>query len=77
MIYGELDMNCELCDYGSPLILIDSGNRFNLCPNHLLKLVTHNLSRKEFINLVSNHGNTTHYLHDDFYDEKGRSLQPM
>ncbi len=68
-------MTCDICDYDKPLTLIDHDVVFVLCPNHLFKLVTHDLSPEEAKKLIKKHGNKTFYLHNDFYDDQGNALQ--
>lgn len=79
---GEKGVKCEACEEAEEQdILVDAYRKakpYHVCSNCLLALVMHRLTPKEFGNLIKNgHLNTEHYLHDDFYDEDGKALQPM
>lgn len=67
-------MNCELCDSDIVYVLDTGDTVFVLCPNHLESLVNYNLTVDEVKQLRQTHGDKTFYLHNDFYDEEGRSV---
>lgn len=54
---------------------------WQFCPNHSilvgLRTIQHALRPDEWAFFMSRAGMTTFMLHDDFYDEDGRALQPM
>jgi len=68
-------MKCELCDFEGAYSLDVGTTIFTLCPNHLQKLINHNLEPKEAKKLIDKHGQKTFYLHVDFYDDEGRTMQ--
>ena len=51
---------------------------YKVCSNCLLPLVGEALDKKQFKNLLkSGHKDEEFLLHEDFYDEEGRALQPV
>jgi hypothetical protein len=73
-------MRCQACKERNEQYIVTSlGERpsYHLCGNCILQLVTENLSKEQFMNLLkSGHSANEFYLHSDFYDERGRALQP-
>jgi hypothetical protein len=73
---------CEACqNAGIQWRLLDelrpTAKPYNVCSNCLIELTTTSLKPKEFKNLLkSGHKEGEFLLHEDFYDEKGRALQP-
>lgn len=54
------------------------GTEYFLCPNCMLRLITCSLSKSQVNNLLGNgHTRKEFYLHNDFYDDIGISLQPL
>ncbi len=73
-------VKCDICNYTNALSLTDHEDNitFNLCPNHLLQLITHSLGKEEVLILIKKYSNKTFYLHDDFYDPvDGTAFQPV
>jgi hypothetical protein len=56
----------------------DVGVSYFVCGNCLIGLVNHSLSKKQFKNLLKGgHDRGEYLLHESFYDEKGRAVQPF
>jgi len=71
-------MKCECgCGNDTHLMLIDRKTIYNVCHNCMIDLINLNLSKEQFAELIANDHTTDQFLlHDDFYDSKGRALQP-
>lgn len=69
--------SCEVAPVGVEVIKLNERKRYSICLNCHVFLVSLSLPKEFFKNLLKN-GHTTDefYLHDDFYDEEGRALQP-
>jgi hypothetical protein len=74
---------CEACkDAEIQWTLLDelrpnTAKPYSVCSNCLIELTTTSLQPKKFKNLIkSGHKDDEFLLHEDFYDEKGRALQP-
>lgn len=66
---------CSLCKEQA-IIFDDYDATYELCSSHMEKLIRKNLTTREFSELYLKHRNTF-LLHDDFYDSKGKAIQPM
>ena len=72
---------CEACDYPkAQWELVDklgTDKSYKVCATCLMELVGHSLSKPKFNKLLkSSHKKSEFLLHSDFYDEKGKALQP-
>jgi hypothetical protein len=69
---GKFEVQWKLKDQ------IGDNKTYNVCTNCLQGLMLYDLSPVEYKNLLKNgHKATEFLLHDDFYDEDGRALQPV
>jgi hypothetical protein len=74
--------NCQGCGNEVQHILKDAHPDptpdYLLCSNCLAHLITLDLTKKQFKNLIkAGHTTREFYLHRDFYDLEGNALQPM
>ena len=71
---------CQACEESHVQAVLKStheGHPYKVCQNCLSPLVNICLTRKQFKNLLKNgHKASEFLLHDDFYDERGKALQP-
>jgi hypothetical protein len=73
---------CQACkDHENQVVLSDASKNpdkpYKLCQNCLGQLVNLSLTKKQYKNLLkSGHSPREFLIHDDFYDEDGKALQP-
>ena len=75
-------MRCEACKHEEHQWVLtdtlDASVSYYLCGNCLPALVNYHLSKKQFRHLLkAGHTTMEFLLHEDFYDEDGRALQPL
>ncbi len=75
------EFKCEACNKSVEIAAKNKLTCYNaiyiLCANCLFSLITYNLSPKQYFNLIWNyHVVDEFYLHCDFYNVDGESLQP-
>lgn len=71
---------CQACEENHVQAVLKSTHErhpYKVCQNCLFNLVNHRLTRVQFKNLLKNgHKEEEFMLHSDFYDERGKALQP-
>lgn len=71
---------CQACGSEVQWVLTseyDDKETYSICSNCLTNLVRLNLSKKQFKALLkAGHTDDEFFLHEDFYDENGKALQP-
>jgi hypothetical protein len=78
-------MRCQACKENNESVVLKDAPGikhrdapYHLCMNCLGQLVNLRLTRVQYSNLLkSGHKDTEFLLHDDFYNEKGKALQPV
>lgn len=78
---SKLDKLCDCCSEAaleaSELDPFNEDVTWNLCMDHLKKLLTHQLNREEYKSLYNIYGDV-YLLHDDFYNvATGRAFHPV
>ena len=53
------------------------NERYVLERRTMMRLISHNLRRSEYLALAKKYGSEKYMIHDDFYAEDGTALQPM
>lgn len=73
---SDSDLCCELCG-NKGYVFKDNNHSLKLCSEHLQKILTYNLSPKEFFALYEKYPDM-YLLHEDFYDvTTGKAIQPI
>lgn len=67
---------CDCCDQKA-IYFKDSKTEYQVCSDHVIKLLKYNLSPSEWMVLSAKYGKNAFLLHDDFYDEVGNAMQPI
>lgn len=74
---------CEACDKNKEMwhlqdVYGEGTPPYKVCANCLTPLTAYSLSPKQFKNLLKNgHTVSEFLLHEDFYDDEGKALQPF
>lgn len=55
----------------------DGDDVYSLNKETLIRLIEHNLTKKEYKVLSKKYSKDNFHLHEDFYDDEGNALQPM
>lgn len=80
---------CEACGKSKVTVIVSDADQtpgdgtgypckdYHLCSDCHRRLVVCHLTKRQWKNLIANgHSEHEFYLHEDFYDENGRALQP-
>jgi hypothetical protein len=69
---------CQACqrEPASSTVVNPKGAPFEVCPACATRIQSYALRPLEWYNLAVIHGPWAFHLHDDFYDARGKALQP-
>ena len=56
---------------------VSHNERYVLERRAMMRLISHNLKKNEYLVLAKKYGADKYMIHDDFYAEDGTALQPM
>lgn len=77
---AQIVASCEACHTVAELQDVDDGDGlppYRVCPACAPRLTEHVLRPLEWFRLAALHGWSRYHLHDDFYDQLGRSNDPV
>lgn len=82
ILQGEIELTnsksliCDILKKQGAVKFSCMDEEYYLEKDIMIRLLTHNLTKQEYITLVSKYGDELYMLHDDFYTIDGKAIQP-